>query len=219
MSVSPLKTKLRPKALLLSVGLCLTFGLCAQADTLPITFIGAPTGVNNGVDYVLPYQLSINGVLTSAICYDIFDDVTPGQTWTANVLTVEQAAATGQFSSIPSALQAYKEIGFLSQQITSSPQNQIDLQQDIWNIFAPGTYTVSAGMQTYLNLLTTSAFTTFNFASVGFLEDVNQSTGRAQAFVIDPPIAGTAEPGTLILFAGGCVLLAAGLFKRNRHAA
>ena len=46
------------------MGAVLTLGLSAHASTVPITFMGAPTGVNDGVDYVLPYQLKINGVLT-----------------------------------------------------------------------------------------------------------------------------------------------------------
>ncbi len=41
----------------------------------------------------------------------------------------------GQFSGEPNAAAGYDEIAFLSQQTTSSPQDQIDLQEDIWNVF------------------------------------------------------------------------------------
>jgi hypothetical protein len=193
----------------------LACGLSARADSVSVTFVGAPTGVNNGVDYVLPYLLTVNGVQTDATCYDIFDDVTDGQSWTANELTVNQAAAGGQFSQDANALQGYEDIGFLSQQTTSSPQNQIDLQEAIWNVFAPGTYAVTDGMQAYLNLLTTSAFTNFDFNTVRFLEDVNQGSGRAQAFVIDPPDA--PEPSTLAMMGGAALMIGFGGMKRMKR--
>jgi hypothetical protein len=204
--------KYRP-AILAGFGLFLA--LSAYADTVALTFVGAGTGVTNGADYVLPYQLTVNGVLVNAICYDVFDEVTAGQTWTANELTLDQAAVAGQFHAGPNALAEYKEIGFLSRQVTASPQNQIDLQQDIWNVFAPGRYAVTAGMQSYLNLLATSAFTSFDFGSVRFLEDINQGSGRAQAFVIDPPPS-VPEPGTVMLFGGGMLLVFAVKFRNSR---
>lgn len=193
----------------------LALGFSAQADTVSVTFVGTPAGVSNGADYVMPYLLSINGTLTDAACYDIFDTVSAGESWTANELTVGQAAATGQFSQLSNytnAVAGYEEVGFLSQQTTSSPQNQIDLQQDIWNVFAPGTYAVSTGMQAYLGLLTTPAFADFDFNTVRFLEDVNQSPGRFQAFVIDPP-PDAPEPNTIVLLAGGALLIGLGKIK------
>jgi hypothetical protein len=190
----------------------LTLGLSAQADSVSIIFVDAPTGVNNGVDYVMPYLLNINGIQTDATCYDIFDEVNEGESWTADELTLDQAAADGQFSQDANALQGYEDVGFLSQQTTSSPQNQIDLQEAIWNVFAPGTYAVTTGMQAYLNLLTTSAFTNFDFDAVQFLEDADQGPGRAQAFVIDPPAV--PEPSTLAMMGGGALLIGLGITKR-----
>jgi hypothetical protein len=113
------------------MGMVLTLGLSAHASTVSITFVGTPTGVNDGGAYVMPYLLNINGVLTNAACYDIFDTVTIGQSWTANALTLTEAAATGQFSDGGNSLSSYKKVGFLSQQTTNSAQNQIDLQHDI----------------------------------------------------------------------------------------
>ena len=190
-------------------------GLSAHASTVSVTFAGAPTGVNDGADYVLPYQLNINGILTDATCYDIFDNVTGGESWTANALTLNQAAATGQFSGSGDSLSSYKEVGFLSLQTTNSPQDQIDLQHDIWNVFAAGTYTVTTGMQHYLDLLATPAYANFDFGRVLFLEDVN-GTGRAQAFVIDPPTA-SPEPGTIMLMGAGALLIGIGRIRRQKR--
>src|ERR1700731_797315 len=103
----------------------------AQASTIPVTYLGANTGITDGADYVLPYQLNVNGAIVDATCYDLFDNVFQGQTWFANALTLTQAAKTGQFSSDVNAFTDYKKVGFLSQQTTSTPQNQIDLQHAI----------------------------------------------------------------------------------------
>ena len=200
-------------AVLLGTGLLMA--LSAEASTVSVTFLGADTGVNNGTDFVLPYQLLIDGITTDATCYDIFDSVSLGETWTANVWTTAQAIAEGQFSSAPNAAAGYDEIAFLSQQATNSAQDQIDLQEDIWNVFGGNLYPVTPGMQSYLNLLNTPAYTGFNFNSVEFLEDADQDAGRAQAFVVSSssPVfqnaASAPEPGTLALLAGGLFLLSA----------
>ena len=199
------------KAIILQV-VVLTLGLFVQADAVSITFVGAPSGVNDGTDYVLPYQLEINGVLTAATCYYVSDNVIPGQTWTANELTLSEAESAGQFSSYNAA--GYAEVGFLFQQTANTPQEQIDLQHDIWNVFG-GDYAVTTGMQAYLNLLGTSAYTNFDFGTVLFLEDVNQGTGRAQAFVIDPPAAAP-EPSTIMLMVAGALLMGIGRMKARK---
>jgi hypothetical protein len=186
----------------------LALGLSAQANSVSVTFVDAPTGVSNGADYVMPYLLSINGVQTDATCYDIFDNVTGGESWTANELTVTQAATEGQFKGDTDASQLYEDVAFLSQQTTDSPQNQIDLQEAIWNVFAPGTYAVTTEMQAYLNLLTPSALTNFDFGTVRFLEDAYQGPGQAQAFVIDPQDA--PEASTLAMMGGGAMLIGLG---------
>ena len=195
------------------VGMGLTMSLSAEANTVSVTFLGTDTGVNNGTDFVLPYQLSIDGITTDATCYDIFDDVNPGQTWIANVWTTPQAILEGQFSGEPNASVGYDEIAFLSQQATHSAQDQIDLQEDIWNVFGGSQYPVTAGMQSYLDLLNTAAYANFNFSSVEFLEDADQGNGRAQAFVVSSSSPGleigapTPEPGTMALLGGGLLLL------------
>ena len=196
------------------MGLVLTLGLSAHAGTVSVTFISAPTGVNDGVDYVMPYQLKVNGILTDATCYDMFDNVTGGQSWTANALTLNQAAASGQFSGGADALTGYKEVGFLALQATNSPQNQIDLQHDIWNVFASGTFAVTTGMQHYLDLLATPDYANFDFGRVLFLEDVSR-TGRAQAFVVDPSTA-SPEPGTIVLMGAGALLIGIGTIRRQK---
>jgi len=210
----------------LLVGMALTTAFSAEAETISVTFLGADTGVNNGTDFVLPYQLLVGGITTDATCYDILDIVSPGQTWTANVWTTPEAITEGQFSGSPNAAIGYDEIAFLSQQTTSSPQDQIDLQEDIWNVFGGNTFPVTSGMQSYLDLLTTSAYANFDFNSVAFLEDADQSAGRAQAFVVSSSSAGglstpdpTPEPGTMTLLAGGLLLVSLKAFRLRKISA
>jgi len=124
------------------------------ADSVTVTVTGAGP-VNDGVDYVLPYQLSINGgVPFDADCYDYFDHIVTGQSWLANELNLNQAAGvggSGAFSGTPNALTGYEEVAWLSSQATPAPQDQIDLQHDIWNVFDPGSFGVNNGMQAYLD--------------------------------------------------------------------
>jgi hypothetical protein len=88
------------------------------------------------------------------------------------------------------------------------------MHTDIWNVFAPGTYTVTAGMQAYLNLLTGPGFASFDFSRVEFLEDVDQ-TSRAQAFVIDPPSTAP-EPGTIVLAGAGALMVCLSRIGKRR---
>jgi len=63
--------------------------------TVSLTSAGS---INDGVDYVLPYQLSIDGLAVAPDCYDFFDRIQLGQTWQANEWTLNDAAAQPNFS-------------------------------------------------------------------------------------------------------------------------
>src|SRR5580698_4291079 len=91
-------------SLFLLVLLLWGLGSVAHADTLAtagITFLGAPTGANDGLYYVLPYEISINQgaapINYAATCYDTFDDVQGGQAWNANLFDLSEAAESGYF--------------------------------------------------------------------------------------------------------------------------
>ena len=70
-------------------------------------------------------------------------------------------------------------------------------------------------MQHYLDLLATPAYANFDFGKVLFLEDANR-TGRAQAFVVDPPTA-SPEPGTIVLMGAGALLIGVGSIRRQKR--
>jgi hypothetical protein len=211
-----------------------------RAETVTVTISGVNGVVNSTNDFVLPYLLTLSGpALTSPVtiaadCYDFFDEVTVGQSWTANVLTLPGIATTGQYSSLPNALTLYEDVAWFSAQPATTPQEQIDLQQDMWNVFLPtlgpppvGAFPVDAGMQTYLDELAATNLSTYDFTPFVFLEGVaNDSvppgSPLVQAFVIDTNVSGplritdTPEPGSLFLMFAGFVL-AGGYWMSSRR--
>ena len=198
----------------------------AFADSVTVTLTGAGP-VNDGVDYVLPYQLTIDGQGPyDADCYDFFDNVSVGQSWDSNELTLNQAATSGAFSGTSghgvgsNALADYEEVAWLSAQATPTSQSQVDLQHTIWNVFDPGAFAVTTGMQQILDNLAAaqaSSYNGFSFADFLFLEAPTGSPGDGnfpQAFIIDTgrdttgdnPVA--PEPGSVVLLGIGVALIA-----------
>jgi hypothetical protein len=196
------------------------------ADSVTVTLAGAGP-VNDGVDYVLPYQLTIDGQGPyDADCYDFFDNVNLGQSWQANELTLNQAITSGAFSGTSghgvgsNALADYEAIAWLSAQVTPTAQSQVDLQHTIWNVFDPGAFAVTTSMQQILGDLgaaQASSYNGFSFANFLFLEATTGSPGDGtfpQAFVIDTggntrgvdPVA--PEPGSVVLLGIGVALIA-----------
>ena len=176
-----------------------------SASTVNVTFIGTSGIADSAGDQVLPYYLSIDGgPALAADCYDFFDQITTGQTWTANIDTLAEAVATGRFSGDPGALAGYELIGVLSTLTALTPQNDIDLQQAIWNVFDAGRFSVSPGMAAFL-ALATSDVPVFDFSQVRFIEPV--TPGSAQPFVVLESAPPAPEPGTLLLIGAGLVVI------------
>jgi hypothetical protein len=190
-----------------------------HASTVEITLTGVGPA-NDGTDFVLPYQLTINGTTQIlADCYDFFDSVTIGQSWQAFVLTLPQIATTGQFRSNPNALTDYEDVAWLSAQSATTELEQVDLQHDIWNVFDPGKFSPTAGMSAYLAAMANADFSTYDFNSFTFLEGVGNTDGGTpvQAFVylggeneLLQTVPVTPEPGSLSLMLVGCVVAAVG---------
>lgn len=193
-------------------------GAALYADSVNVTFMGAGP-VNDGVDYVLPYQLSINGgVPFDADCYDYFDQIVTGQSWLANELDLSQAAASGAFSSFPNALTGYEEVAWLSAQATSNPQDQVDLQHVMWNVFDPGSFSTTTGMQAYLDNWEANGLglDSSYYSNYVFLEAADGTPGDGsfpQTFVFPTTgntntTSGSPEPDSMVLFSIGLSLIA-----------
>lgn len=215
------------------ISFSLIFLLCTgilQAGTITVTFAGAGTGVNDGVYYVMPYQILLDqgsgAHRTDVICYDVFDDVRVGDSWTANLLDLADAASYGYFSARPQALASYEEIAWLSVQSYSNKDQQVALQHAIWDVMGSSPLEQNARQRADLAAWQDAAmaaalggYAGFDFSHIGFIEQVGGvvgGTGTEQAFVYSSPVAlgttpsgsgATPEPGTIALFGCGALLL------------
>jgi hypothetical protein len=191
-----------------------TLTTLANADI--IQFVGAPTGVNDGNYYVLPYEVTIDGIPQLVVCYDIYDEVYSGDTWQAQLLDLNQAASSGFFSTTSGALADYEEIAWLDAQTHSTPAEQIGLQYAIWDVF--GTYGSTPESLSYAaaaNAAEASGYAGFSFSGARFIQQPGASAGQQgteQTFVYWNPqsyeTASLPEPGTVPLFVLGCISLA-----------
>jgi hypothetical protein len=211
--------------LLIGTALLIAAVSSLRADVVQVQFVGTPTGVNDGPDYVLPYAITVDGSAFPAICYDIFDNVVDGQTWSADELTLDQVATSDFFGTSSDTFEKYEEVAWLSLQSYTSVEGQIDLQHNIWNVFGGSPYQVLQGPGSYsAGLAATEAngFAGVDFSNVAFLIPVGSVAGSApgQAFIIDPPGAknGTAvpapEPGSIVILGSALAMIALGWRRR-----
>lgn len=198
---------------IIAVSALLLTGTVLSANSVSVS-LRAAGPVNDGSYYVLPYQLTVEGVDYNADCYDFFDWIQLNETWQANELTLNQAATYGQFSGDNNALTGYKEIVWLSAQPATTEQEQIDLQHAMWNIFDPAAnFAVSTTLENSLAAAVGSGFNGLDFDNDVFLEAVPETGG--QAFVLYMPGGGggqntssSPEPGGMITGLIGLGLIA-----------
>jgi hypothetical protein len=193
----------------------------ALASGATIAFQGAPTGVSDGTHFVLPYEVTINGTPQPVDCFDMLDDVWVGQTWTAPLLTLSDAASSGFFSASNNLAQ-YERVAWLSAQSYSSTAEQIGLQHAIWNVF--GVAPETAETDAYENAADQAAankYAGFSFNSFMVIQQagaVAGSAGTEQAFIFENGSQGTVfsnnsnpatpEPGTVWTLAASLALAA-----------
>lgn len=127
----------------------LTLALCAASLGATTITLEGVNGDTDGSYYVAPYTLIVGGTTFNAACYDFFSPSEIGQTWEANVITLDQAAAGGKFAANPDALRKYQTVAVLFSFSTTSLQDKIDLTHAIWNVFSPGVFPSTVGMQEY----------------------------------------------------------------------
>jgi hypothetical protein len=210
------------------VAMLVVSSVLANAGT--IAFQGAPTGVYDGTHYDLPYEVTIDGTPQLVDCFDIADGVWVGQTWTASLLTLADAASSGFFSS-SNDLAQYERVAWLSAQTYSTTDEQIGLQYAIWSVF--GTAPQTSAASTYESAADQAAannYAGFSFSSFMFIQQAGAVSGEAgteQAFVFNNGSSGTRftsntnpvapEPGTVWMLAGALIIAASVAYRRKLH--
>jgi hypothetical protein len=211
------------------LALAFLFAPFAQADGVPVSMeFSNVNGANNGVYYVSPYYGFMNGQPVVLFCDDIKNDVSFGQTWSANVTNLETALTTtngfantryGSVFNSPVIANpgfAYEEAAWLTTQFAGNPTQWVNLQEALWDIMNPGSYSGS-GVSYWLGAAAGFASDpNFNPSNFEIVTNVGPLclTGQVQEFIVQTP-----EPGTLALLACGVLVLAALTLLRARVAA
>jgi hypothetical protein len=206
-------------------------GAAFAAPIVNVEFVGPGTSVADpsGVA-VTPYAIKIDGVDQVVTCYDLFDGIADGETWSAYEYSLADAIDHGMFSSgFGDPTLGYESVGWLSAQTYSTPEEEVGLQYAIWDVFADVNALSgdeATAYQHYENLLTAEIgnnFADFDFSHTTFLEPTTGAvgaTGTKQAFVFAVTSGGgdqtsAPEPGTIVMIGSGllCLLSSIG-FKR-----
>ena len=208
-----------------TVALLFVCAVAASAST--IVFEGAPTGVNDGADYVLPYQVSIDGTTQLVDCFDMFDNVNLNDTWTASLLNINQAA-TSDFFSDSNNLAQYERVAWLAAQSYSTTDQQIGLQYAIWSVFGTAPQTAAAiSYEAAADSAAANNYAGFDFDSSRFIQQVGAvagAPGTEQAFVFQQSSGGlfegegepvAPEPGTIWMLAGALAFAGVAAYRKR----
>ncbi len=178
------------------------------ASPVTVHLVDTGNGVSDGTFFVGPYDITINGSSYKAMCYDIADDETVGDTWTANKLSItDVTGGGGQFSPMSNSSFKYQEVAYLASFSPSTAAAQIDLQHAVWSLFAPAAVTITAGVQSWLTNATAHA-ASYDSSHVSFLEAPNH-----QAVIVTSPEPSAAS---LLLIGAGLWLVSRFILRRVR---
>ena len=205
----------------------------ADGGTVNMVFTGV-NGANNGVYYVSPYYGTMNGQPVVLFCDDIKNDISIGETWTADVTNLATALSTTNSTTngfantryggvstsavfgFPTAGIAYQEAAWLTTQFAGNPSDYVSLQYALWDIMNPGSEPTTYGDVSWWLSQAASNYSSINAGNFEIVTNVGPLclTGQQQEFIVQTP-----EPGTLALLAFGILALAALTLLRDRATA
>jgi hypothetical protein len=181
-------------------------------------------GANDGQYYVSPYYGTMGGQTVTLFCDDILNEITFGQSWSANVTNLGTAVSTNNFSQtrygsvagsavLSNPALAYEEAAWLTTQFASHPGDLVNLQYALWDIMNPGARgNGNADVQNWLSLASED-YGTINLSNFEIVTNVGPLTltGQEQEFIVQTP-----EPGTLVLLICGMLALCVQLMRRGQ---
>ncbi len=199
----------------------------AHGDSGPVNMVfTGVNGVSDGTYYVSPYYGTMNGQGVVLFCDDILNEITFGQTWTANVtnlgiaLNILNGFANTRYGGVSTSAvfsnagTVYEEAAWLTTQFASHPGDYVSLQYALWDLMNPGSEPTSYGDVAYwLTQAGLSSINPYNFEIVTNVGPL-ALTGQEQEFIVQTP-----EPGTLALLFCGILALAAFSLLRARATA
>jgi hypothetical protein len=186
------------------------------ADTVDVTFTGATSGnvSSDGLYYISPYYLTVNGVTETAYCIDFNHWIVAGESWVANTTLDSGPTYTNTYLQ---SQQLYLEMGWLvSKYATATLADQRAIQQAIWDISAGSKMYWDSETQIWYNLAISNYSSNWGASGWTILTDVNTTcTYPAQEFLIQTPPVATPEPGTMMLLGSG-ILGVFGFSRKKR---
>jgi PEP-CTERM motif len=189
----------------LSALVVLAASTAAFADTASMQFNG-PSGNNANGEYTYPYEFTVNGNPMELMCISLFNTISPGETWTANVSSVASLWGTQDASLYDAAAWL-----FLQEQGNG---NDPAINWAAWKLFYPGTDVSGiAGAQQWYDQAVGNTYTEGEFANVFDYQPTNFVRGgdSPQEFLGFEPVP---EPSTLMLMGGGIIALG-GVLRRQ----
>ena len=165
--------------------------LCSAAT---VEFIGPSTQTNDGVDYVGPYDLIVDGLHIQGVCLDY--DIRVASVWTANwvpLTSITQPERT-----------AYLEAAWIDSQFPVTSTNEwVAMHHGIWDLFG-ASYSDGAAWDT----LAAKNYGLINPVSFMLLDAVPE--GSSQDFLVQTP-----EPANWVMAVLGLMVLGVGSIKRK----
>ena len=170
--------------------------LAATANASTVDFLNAGTGVNDGVDYVGPYVLSVDGITTAGTCITFDQRVGPPYEWLAAIETVADFSEPVRTELL--------EAEWLNTQFAGSPDT-VGIHHGIWDIFgasyADGEPWAALASANY-GTVDQNSFDVLAPTQANFTQTFLIPAKKPEEFTFTP------EPGTSFLLGAGLVVLA-----------